>query len=650
MQINTKGKNKGFVLIVVMLFTMMASTVVLTSLKDSTVQERLSGNFQKKMNARMIAEKGVYDAYNAMNATLQLTGDDAVDNTADIIDAAFGESGTLNGEYSLTVSDADGHDVTYDVLITDLGDNLISVSSVGSDYEGQNGLSAIYELVTSTGTSEAIDYGTGITGCDSVSLSGSGSIDSYDSSLGEYDEETNSDDNAIVKTIYSDSGDVDSTGADTYVGGDVYATGDVTYTGTSEITGNVQANGSISLIGVPVGGYITARETITLSDSRGSVVGYLQSVGDISLDQMNVGGNVSTHGNFDQLGVTGDIGIISGNVLVVGDVALTNASNIELMGEDALIYGGTNPDGLAVNYVDESSALTAEEIALEIGDVPIVSFESLTDTESSTATCDMYDIVSQVSTVDPGDDVELPDLYVSNWGTDHYNMGFSSAIFTVNSDTTNNSPSDMITSTAVTFMGESYQILMYEDFRMTGGQVTIEEGEDVTIYVRGDFLIDGTSTITIPDSSSLTVIIQGSFVVDGSAEIITPVNGLTEDNRPVFSIYSSYDSRTDNTWGLEFKGGQESIYAVIYAPYTNVSIASDVDFMGSIYGNAVSLSGNGDFHYDENLANVNYGGGTDDDSGSTRLVFVGWAYSDGTMVETDDSESDAESESDADSE
>ena len=54
-------KQRGFTLITVLILTSMASIVVLNSLRENLVQERLTGNFQKKINSRLLAEKGVFE-------------------------------------------------------------------------------------------------------------------------------------------------------------------------------------------------------------------------------------------------------------------------------------------------------------------------------------------------------------------------------------------------------------------------------------------------------------------------------------------------------------------------------------------------------------------------------------------------------------
>ena len=74
------NKQHGFTLITVLILTSMASLVVLSSLRENIVQERLSGNFQKKLNSRLLAEKGVFEQAKLLQQTLNREGVLAVDD------------------------------------------------------------------------------------------------------------------------------------------------------------------------------------------------------------------------------------------------------------------------------------------------------------------------------------------------------------------------------------------------------------------------------------------------------------------------------------------------------------------------------------------------------------------------------------------
>ncbi len=63
-------QQQGFTLVKVMLLGGMASVVVFASLKEGVVQERLSGNFQKDINARLVAEQGIREYRQKLDAAL----------------------------------------------------------------------------------------------------------------------------------------------------------------------------------------------------------------------------------------------------------------------------------------------------------------------------------------------------------------------------------------------------------------------------------------------------------------------------------------------------------------------------------------------------------------------------------------------------
>lgn len=630
-----KNKEQGFVLVTVMLLTMMAGTVVLTSLQDNTVQERLSGNFQNNINTRIMSEKGIYDAYNAMNATLQLTGTDSVNNASEVVKEAFNNSNTMNDNFSISATDADGNVTTYEVNITVDGDE-ISVASVGKDNEGVDQLRAIYKLVGGAG-SAPFDFGTGVTGCESVSITGSGLIDSYDSALGDYGTTvgnvTNIDSNANVSTIYRDSGDITANNVGTVFDGNINATGNVTLSGTNHVKGNINANGTIYLSGIPVDGNVVSRKSITILDARAIIGGYLLAQEDIDLTAINIAQGVQTHSNFKQVA-----GAISGNVQVVGSVDLDDYSgSTSIMVAQALLYGGANLKNITRYDNDLVGTTTAGQIKTQIGEVPEVPFEDRSEPELSTVTCDPHDIATEVDNVDPGVGVVLPALVLTTDGNE-YVMSRLEADFTKRNGASSG-PLEKTTAVSATFLSDTLQMLMYESVSISG-DVIIAANQDVTMYVRGDFTMGGVGTLTIPDGSSLTLIIEGKITIDGSGKIITPVDGLTDESKPVFAIYSSYksdggDQAWNTDWGVELLGGGstaangDDFHAVIYAPLADISVASAASFKGSVYGNSVTVSGAGGIHYDEALGRVSSGSGTGT-SGTDgfKLVFQGWQFPD----------------------
>lgn len=628
MKINTKKSESGFILVTVMLLTMVGGTVVLTSLKDSTVQERLSGNFQKKMNSRLVAEKGVYSTLQKMQ--VELDNNEAM-TIAELAAAFSGATGT------------GGDNSTYGIVVEENPENSneVFVYSTGSTHEGNANLKAIYEKVSSSGSSSSFEFGNGVTGCESVTVTASGYIDSYDSSIGEYGEEIDGEINkgseANVQTIYEGSGDINLSGAAT-IDGSILATGNISYiNNTGYVTGEVHANGSVTLKGIPVDGNVTAGEMVTLTGERGVIGGYILANNDVTLTQVIVGEGVRTHANYYQ--TAGDI---DGNVRVVGNVGLTTWGRTDLMDTASLIFAGTtnNSDSELSDYVDTANPLTAEEIAAAIGDVPLVPAEDANSDEVSEVTCDPYDIASQVAFVAPEVTEELPDLYISGYGSgNEYLLAEDEASFTVNNG--DHSPEETLTPETVIFLSSAYTVYKYENVSIDG-HLNVAENHDVTIYVRGDFTMGGSSSLNIPDGSSLTIIIEGEMTIAGGAVINTPVSGITNDAnpKPVFVIYSAHDDRVTEDdssngngnkndtveYGITFEGGTNEVHAVIYAPLTNVKVTAGVAFKGAIFGNQVNTAGAGSIHYDEALGKVTYNDNNGDAGAGTRLVFKGWEY------------------------
>lgn len=624
--------NKGFTLVTVLILTSMASLVVLNSLRDTIVQERLSGNFQKKINARLLSEKGVYTNMAALNQQLS-------ENPEQSLNDLVSTNSTLDGQGNLA-----GSHYQTQLNINDAGELVIA--SQGNRHDGEANLEAIFEFVTTSGSTGQSPFSPGVTGCSGISLSGSGVIDSYDSSLGDYNQNTasgnNISDDAFVQTLNGDSTIVLSGSGK--IAGDVLASNSIELTGSANITGNVRSNGFLKLpnnskIGGDVsaylyysqqsgsvGGSIHANGDITLKqtqvdgnitsganiDITGNIVrGKVLSQGDTSLSQPTILSGVHSHGNYSQKG-----GNVSGGVRVLGDVALTQwGSNIT--NDDLRYLGNGRFTGDTPEYYNAPYKTSAP---LNIDAVPMVEKIDFTDDSqaSGTTSCDPLDISPEIDALDDALN-SYDDLYVSGYGRgDHLELQTSKALFLVDNDST---PNGIISAQSKRFLDTATEIIYFDNISIKG-HFSVKPNHNATIFVQGDFTMSGASSLTIPEQSSLTIIIQGKLNIGAGAQVYTPSNGITAQGKPVFSIYSSYAG--DGT-GVSFSGGTQQAYAVIYAPLSHVDITSAVGFKGSVLGNTVNVSGAGGIHYDTALGEVSGGGGST--SGATsHLVFKGWRY------------------------
>jgi len=632
------SSQQGFTLVTVLILSMMAGVVVLNSLKDSVVQERLSGNFQKKMNARLISEKGIFDTYNALENELAANPNLTISQLIEQVS----ENGQLpQNAHKLS-------NMSYKVALGSTPDDL-TVSSDGTRFKGKAQLEAKFEIIAGTSASPS-PFAKGITGCEGVLVQGSGVIDSYNSNLGDYDEALtastrNKNDNVTVRTL-KDSGEIKLTGgAD--IDGDVIATNSIVFNGSANVSGDVKSNGYLELPGNSaiggnasafkyykqssgsVGGNIHANGKVTISQTAasaniisrdevsvtgGSVQGYILALSDVTLKNTTINNGVKTHTNYKQ---TGDI--TKGGVRAKGNATLAQwGSTID---SDDLRYGGQGSfTGETPTYYNAPYKVNPAPSIVAVPEVEFIPIDDgiLDPNDPNDITCDPLNIENEVSVVDVYA-TDAKDLYISGSGSgDVYLLSQNKAEFTTNNGS-GASASKNINAEVASFLNKSSYILMYDNVTIKG-HLNIKSGENVTMYVKGNFKMSGASSLTIPNDSSLTLIIKGALDIGAGSQVYTPDKGLTSQGLPVFSIYSSYSGT-----GINLTGGTEEIYAAIYAPLTDIKIASAVGFKGSLLGKSVSVTGAGGVHYDEALGQANSG----NNGGSAtppRLVFKGWQY------------------------
>lgn len=101
------------------------------------------------------------------------------------------------------------------------------------------------------------------------------------------------------------------------------------------------------------------------------------------------------------------------------------------------------------------------------------------------------------------------------------------------------------------------------------GQLIIDSGAQVTIYTDGK------------------VSLAGNGVVNNTS---LPQN---------FLLYSTYSGHN----GITISGNGD-LYGAIYAPNAEIEVTGNGDSFGSLIGNTITITGNGDIHYDEALQNV----------------------------------------------
>ncbi len=581
---------RGFTFITVLILTSMISVIVLSTMRDNFIQERLTGNYQKKMNARLVSEKGIFDTHARV---LQEMAENPSSTLQQLINDTLGESSHITGR-------AQTDDMTYATSLNVNSDGLLEFSSDGTRFEGKNNTVALFELVSGGASST---FASGVIGCDGVTLGASGIIDSYDSSQGNYGGASAYSDSSVT-TIHHDA-DVNLTGGAS-IWGSVSATGSISITGGTAVYGDVHANLDITVNSGP-------RTEVNLStipaefDVSTTVGGDVLSGRNVRLINNKVAGVVRAEGNF----------FLSDD----GEVEVLNSENNGL----DIMYGGTFSFGgneMPLRHEQDGFGYDHRRY-LDMPNVPTVpgidpdNLPAGHDPQDPAKNCDPIDIADLLNGYDePGLSRVLLNKSDAFIGPYVYQLTPASGQTYGNwpNWARSSSPGDILPVMEALPTGDFKPFYKFDSLTVSGGGLKISGG-DVFIYVRNDFKLINSGFLTIDSGSSLTVF------VGGKTEIRLPINqdqGITASGQPVFSVYSSYSGAD----GFKIASDAE-IYAAVYAPLTNASIAGAGSLMGSIRAKTVNLSGDTAIHYDNRLGEI---GNVNTCCGTTRLVFKGWKY------------------------
>ncbi len=560
-----RQSQRGFTLVAVLILSGLASILVLSSIKDNVNQERLSGNFQKKINARLMSERGIFDAM--ADAKRYLTDNPTADVNelyANIASLPSSDNGLKGMKYTLEKEIE--------------GDELV-LSSTGEKFEGQSTLKVRLRVVPASGGSAP--FSSAIVGCDSVDLRGSGQIDSYNSAQAPYDASSVGAEGNVT-TINKDGGDVNLGGASP-IYGDINATGNID-TGTSKVVGNLHANGNI-----------------TLGENSNPV-----------------SGNVLTRGNYFQDG--GDVG---GYVRANGDAEMdwsTTISNNKNQGLD-IQYGGNGVFDDNEQYEVDIYNTYPNVAKVKDSDSSVANY----DPTDPATNCDYLNIASIINAISPHTS-PLVNFTSRGWNNDTYTHNDAGLSGIRNRTWVGGQPVDEnyeISPEMATVLGNSASVVKLSNFHLVGDNTLNISGGDMILFVDGNFTMDGATQMTIAADSSLTLIVTGTVNLLAGAKITANQQGLTTSSLPAMSIYSSYDSDIENKTGINITGAFNA-YANIYAPLAEINIAGSGTLYGAVRGKTATITGGAAIHYDAALGATSQGSSSSGQQAS--LQFAGFKY------------------------
>jgi len=548
----------GFVLISVLLITTITSMVAFSAIAESRLQERVAGHHKKSINARMKAEKGIFDGFDYIKTQHQLG------TSYDEIKA--------NLEQQINFANAEGG---FELLDPQVVDGIFSFVSKGS-YQGA--IAYLKTNIIANSSEGESGFKDTIIGCEGVVLSGSGTIDSFNSTKGLYNATyvedgtsfVNKNHNASVATLgiknTAANGDVSFQGADVTLSGDAPVLGDVNVTGdfyskgSAHIDGNLNANGNVGFKGMNV-------------SSTGShiVTGNISLGGDANINSNTIGGTVEVAGhatdtqNVDGTVSYGELGGIYGE------------SNIAM--QDNSITG----PNLAMGECDTLNLLPT---LINNGD-PIADENVYSGMKKQVSGLDKLETMVFQTTEQNGSDAAVKQA-------------------TVLAANTTDGTTEVLETQEMYVLGEETprDVFVFEEFHLRSRLITIKG--DVTLVIKGDFETSGDKSgfqFEPGDTeSSLTIITEGSVKIGSESSLFTDAQAI--DNNVPLSIYSSYDGGKNGNKDAVILGGKTDAYARVYAPNGTVTATNSGHIMGAVHGKTVEISGAGGIHYDEALLSI----------------------------------------------
>ena len=140
-------------------------------------------------------------------------------------------------------------------------------------------------------------------------------------------------------------------------------------------------------------------------------------------------------------------------------------------------------------------------------------------------------------------------------------------------------------------------IYRYHDFAMSGGTLTIDG--DVELYLDCEVSFAGSASIVVTTGSTLRIYHGGV----GEAHNFDMSGGsMVNENMDPANV--TLFSATDGT--IDFSGNAQ-FYGLIYAPQADFSSSGNSEVFGAVLANSITLTGSGEFHFDENMIIPSFG-------------------------------------------
>lgn len=570
-----RQKQAGLSLLTVLLLTMGSALLVFAALNNSLTQTRLSGNFQKTLNAQLQAEQAAIEQYHLLNQAL------IANPNADM--PALAASLVQQSQHD---SDGRGRQALLDSQ--SLTSDAMRLQTLGLRFaDSRSSQQAFYRLSLGS-PSQGLPFAQSLIGCDGVSLSGSGRITGYDSENSMAPEVAVS-----VHTVRPDA-NVTLSGA-APIEGDVLSRGNIHLSGSALIKGKVHANGDVVLANasaqikrqVWAGGALSITNTVT-------ILGEVRANGGVTISNGATlkGGIFSRQNLLISAGPT-----VQGQTAVLGHIRLPAwvAAGSYFNQKDQVFYSQTTEHQFGQRVPQ-----------LQVDAVPLLPLDlSLDDKQQERRLCDPLNITSQFSQLEPP--AQLPILNVwRGWDQRRFQIGSAEAQYLDRPD-----DSRRLLPSLASFAAQQRSIYFLQQLNIQSDAVLVIHG-DVTLYLQQGMQLGGAAQLVITPGSNLTILSQGKISFGAGSRVVTAENGNNAPSglvkgQPVLALYSAYKSQHADDAGVDLTGAASGLYAAVYAPETLVKVGGSNGFSGAVVGKTVNVSGDGQIRYDQALGRVQAG-------------------------------------------
>lgn len=588
------NQQRGMSLVAVLMLSTLAATVAFGALHTAVTQNRISGNFQKNLNAQQQAEQAVFDSFHRLNHFLRENPTATAAELAAIV--ATNPTNTVRNSQIESVQV--------------FSDQLLLGSKGGYLHDSISRQQAKLSFLPGDVAKPITPFDFALTGCDSINLGGSGAIQSYDST------------NPSATLTGADVRTVNTNASMTLSGsspidGDVFVRGNLTMTGSSRIKGAVRANGDIRLENASaiIEKDVHAVGKIFITNTP-TIQGEVRANDTISITNgVTIGRGIKTKAN---LAVSGGANV-SNAVLVEGNISIVDwvANGNSFKDKAQIFYRGTTQH----NFGTRNPSLQVEAVA------PLPTNETDASKEEFNQLCDPLNLPSmfQNASIPPIAGSRFQVYQAWNKRKFEFNGNTGIASFRDSTDAKFN-----LAAQSFSFGNEQTPTFFLKGLDLTSDAVVSIIG-DVRLFIEQGMTLQGNSQFIITPGSRLTILTSGKIEITSSGRFRTKEGGSPTDipqglvnGKPVLAIYSNYHSQNASDTGILLAGDSSGLYAAIYAPATHIKVTAGNSFAGSAVGKTLSIDGAGFIRYDQALKTLSPIDNTGPGNRPPRVSFKGF--------------------------